>query len=268
LAGVVTAWAGAVFVVLVPLWFLVRFVDRRAARHLPKINLDPYHAIATAKSPSDGDIYATAAAALLATGLITISSEGLVTVTERGNDPAYEPQHPIEAALLECFRSAEAPVALSKIRMTDDVHRRRDAFLKAQARRMPRRARRQVDGLAWIAVLTVLALSLFYAIQIINAGAPRPGNVGEFLLLIVQFVVLWLLIIVPLGWLVIKLWPERRDLFKEYCAAQPPHPAHRAVGNQGRKRLNASRFYRTPAELEEAARRQRETQWETGMDTF
>ena len=50
LAGVATAWAGAVFVVLVPIWFLVRFVDRRAARHFPEVTVDPYHAIATAKS--------------------------------------------------------------------------------------------------------------------------------------------------------------------------------------------------------------------------
>lgn len=87
-------------------------------------------------------------------------------------------------------------------------------------------------------------------------------------LLIVPFVVLWLLIIVPLGWCFSKVWPKRRDLFAEYCAAQPPHPAHSALSDEGRQRLSASWSYRTPAELEEAARQQREAYWETGSDAF
>lgn len=269
LAGVVTACAGAIYVVLIPLWFLRRAADRRAAASLPELDIDRYHAIAAATPRSDRDVYEAVAAALLLDGLITITPEGVVTVTDRGGDPAHAPGHPVEAALLECFGSPDGPVALSKIRETDEVHRRLKAFLREQDARLTRWSSRGEDGIASVAGGTAMLLTLFYAVQLTYFGELRPSNVGEFLLVLVPMVVLWLLIFVPLVWFIGKIWPERKDLFREHCAGLPPHPAIKALGSDNRALLYASKWYATPAELEERERMQRAaSEVNTGMDTF
>ncbi|WP_045743602.1 hypothetical protein [Actinoplanes rectilineatus] len=233
LAGVVTASAAVVLVSLVPYWHLRRFLDHRAARRFPRIAPDPYLVIATVWSRTDDGVLAAAAAALLGAGLITVGPDGVVRVTDRGSAP----RHPLEAALLGCLYRAGRPVTLAEIRSAGEWRARRDAFFRVRVELLPRGARQRADGVAWTAMVIVVGLSLFYTVQLTYFGET----------LIVPFAVLWLLVVVPVGWTVSGRWPRRRYLFREYCAEQPPHPALSRLDTAGRDRLVASLAHQPPA---------------------
>jgi hypothetical protein len=253
LAGWATAVAAAIYALLLALWLLRRFLDRWAARRLPELTLDPYTVVAARQAAFDGDVQAAAAAALLLAGLITVTGAGRMAVTERGSDPAHVPRHPVEAAVLEAVRNAAPQVFLSKLE-TPELHRW-----------LPMEARRKGDGVRRAAILTALLLSLCWTILFVYLGDGRPTGVGGYLASLLVAPVIWALAGVPLVWLVIKVFPRRRDLFQELCTAQPPHPALAALDDDSRRRLHASRWYRTP---EERAAAQPRSDWDTGMDTY
>ncbi|MEU4693624.1 hypothetical protein [Actinoplanes sp. NPDC023714] len=263
LAAVVAACAGALLGVLLLGWFVRHLLDRRAARHIP--GLDPYYAAALADRAGHGDVTEPATAALLRAGLIGIDDVGMVTVTPGKG----EPEHPIEAAMLAWYARAEEPVTLRRARWDEELRARRDAFVREESRRLPRGARPMEDGLRGAALFVVFLVATFYAVQVVYFGALEVNNAGDFLLSIVVFLVFWLLILVPAVWITARIWPKRRNLLREHCAAQPPYPAVAALSSRQRELLRASRDYRTPAEKERAAAALREAEnVNTGSDTF
>jgi hypothetical protein len=253
LAGIATAVAAAIYVLLLALWLLRHFRDRRAARRLPELTLDPYAVVAARRGAFDGDVQAAAAAALLLAGLVTVSGAGRIAVTERGSDPAHAPRHPVEAAVLEAVRNAAPQVFLSRLETPE------------LGRWLPLEPRRKGDGLRRAAILTALLLSLYWTILFVYVGDGRPPGVGTFLASLLVAPVIWALAGVPLVWLVVKVFPRRRDLFQELCTAQPPHPALAALDDDSRRRLHASRWNHTSAE---PAATQPRSDWDTGMDTY
>ncbi|WP_127548785.1 hypothetical protein [Actinoplanes sp. OR16] len=256
LMGVIAA---ALLAALLLGWFVQRLIDRRRAGRFPE--LDPYYVVALAEPEARGDVYAPAAAALLAADLIAIDDEGMVTATGRGRAP----EQPLEAALLAWVATAEEPIALAAARWDDGLRKRRKEFLREQARRV----RPMEDGLRGAAQSIVFLLATFYSVQIIYFGRLEVNNVGDFLLSIVVFLVFWLLILVPAVWIVSKIWPKRRDLLQKHCAALPPHPALAALNSEQTELLRTSRFYISPAAKERWAALLREAESvNTGSDTF
>jgi hypothetical protein len=251
---VVTACAAAIYAVLIPLWVLRRRADRRFS----PIPLDPYQVIAILSSRTDGEIYRAAAAALLTEGWITIAPDGTVAVTERGGIPT----HPIEAALLEYFRHAAAPVALSRIPETGALRLQRDAFLRQQNRRLPRWFRRSTDSLRWISETTQFLLTAFYAVQIVYFGPFRPSTATGYLISLVPLALIWVLIAVPVASIINGRLPERRNPLLDHCATLPPHPAVQALDPDSQRLLDASVRYRTPAQVQILP------YYETGSDTY
>ncbi|MFC5005106.1 hypothetical protein ACFPIJ_45650 [Dactylosporangium cerinum] len=130
-AGVVTAAAAVLYVVLGVLYPWRARRDRRLAAELPGVEIDPYHAVAVAFN-SNTFVYRSAAAALLLDDLITIHPEGRMLVTARGGDPAETPEHPVPAALLDCLRGLDQPVALSELHWQHELRDRCDAFRREQ----------------------------------------------------------------------------------------------------------------------------------------
>ena len=262
LSALIGVIAAALFLVLLLGWFVQRLIDRRAARHHP--DLDPYYASALGGSMiGRGDLADPATAALLHAGLITIDDEGMVTVLPgRG-----EPEHPIEAAMLAWYATAEEPVTLRRARGDAGLRARRDEFVREQAQQWPRQARPMEDGLRGAALVIVFVVSTFYAVQVVYFGALPINNVGAFLASIIMFLVLWLLILVPAVWLVSTIWPKRRNLLQEHCATLLPHPAVAALSSREKEVMAASREYQTPAEKERWAAELREAQnFNTGSD--
>ncbi|MFI5677672.1 hypothetical protein [Streptomyces cellulosae] len=87
--AVLTAVCG-VYAVLGVLWWVRDRADRAAVARLDAVDIDPYHAIATADGDDLGADRAGAAELLLA-GLIRIEEDGQVAVTARGADPGRMP---------------------------------------------------------------------------------------------------------------------------------------------------------------------------------
>ncbi|MEU4564126.1 hypothetical protein AB0F72_37585 [Actinoplanes sp. NPDC023936] len=268
LAGAVAAYAIALLVVLLVIFPLRSLWDSRVVRRFPEVSIDPYYVIAVANPAWDRPLYAAVASALLVDGLISIDAEGLVTVTERGSDPANKPAHPLEAAVLEWLAAAGEPVALSQIRSAHDMDRQREEFVREQVARLPRWARRKADLLRLISMVTVVSLTVFWGLQLTYFGALHPTRVWEGFVLFIPFLVIWLLFLVPLGWILYKLWPKRRYRFQEYCAKQPPPPAVTRLSATQTSALASSWAYQTEAEKQQAAEQQRMAYWETGSDTI
>ncbi|GHJ47746.1 hypothetical protein Cs7R123_50880 [Catellatospora sp. TT07R-123] len=130
LAGVATAVAAAVLLVLGTVRRLRDRTDRRDGADIDDTAIDPYHAVAVA-GPADG-FYEPAAAALLRAGLISISPEGLVAPVAGGG----EPDHPVEAAALDFFRGHDGPTGLVELTWSPEPRRRREEFLRAQEARL------------------------------------------------------------------------------------------------------------------------------------
>ncbi|KUN82915.1 hypothetical protein AQJ64_18225 [Streptomyces griseoruber] len=95
------AAAAGVYAVLSVAWWVRDRADHNAAAHLDAVEIDPYHAIATARRT---DIDRVAAAELLRTGLIRVDAGGRLSLTDEGADPARTPAHPVPAALLTPLR--------------------------------------------------------------------------------------------------------------------------------------------------------------------
>jgi hypothetical protein len=252
LAGWATAVAAAIYALLLALWLLRGFRDRWAARRFPELTLDPYTVVASRQGAVDGDVQEAAAAALLLAGLVTVTGAGRMAATERGSDPAHVPRHPVEAAVLEAVRNAAPQVFLSRLKIPE---------LRPW---LPMETRRKGDGVRRAAILTALLLSLCWMILHVYLGDRRPTSVGGYFASLLVAPIIWALVGVPLVWLVIKVFPRRRDLFQELCTAQPPHPALAALDDDSRRRLHASRTYRPPTERVAAQR----SDWDTGMDTY
>src|SRR5512139_1472765 len=100
------AWVGltaAVAVVLIAVlavgWRFPSAAELRAWAQLPHVEIDPFHAL-TAVHRYTGAMDDAAVATLLHDGLVTIDTDGMLTVTDRGHDPAHAPAHPVPAAWL------------------------------------------------------------------------------------------------------------------------------------------------------------------------
>ncbi|TFE54555.1 hypothetical protein E3E14_07395 [Streptomyces sp. ICN441] len=136
------AVAAGVYVVLAVRWRVRARADRAAAAHLDAVEIDPYHALATAWSPSRTD--RAAAAELLLAGLIQVDEEGHLSVTDEGADPARAPEHPVPANLLTSLRRKGSPVGLYQLYWNTEHGERRDAA--AVSHLLPERERRDGRG--------------------------------------------------------------------------------------------------------------------------
>ncbi|MDI1464706.1 hypothetical protein QEZ54_27415 [Catellatospora sp. KI3] len=252
LAGVATAVAAAVFVVLGFLWWLRDRVDRRAGAAVDVAAIDPYYAVVRGNAwyRADGDVNEAVAAALLGAGLIEISPEGLVTATAARDVPA----HPVEAAALEFLRGHDGPAGLKELTWDADQRRRREEFRREQDARYPGLARDENDVLQLAAYGTAVLLAAFFAVQVtfLRDGGPTGlGDlVGRSLVLLLLGLVFTLLLVLFTG----ISWPVRRDPLHDLCAGLLPHPAVRALDPRQRELLRAGTAYRFPFEIEHEER--------------
>ncbi|MEU6273246.1 hypothetical protein ABZ871_12690 [Streptomyces populi] len=239
LAGMALAVAACVYVVLGIAWSLRALGDRRNAARLGSLDIDPYHALATAGRPEDVD--EAAAAVLIASGAVLVDHEGIITVTSDRGEGHRRPEHPLPAALLDALDRKGGSASLRGLVHDPELGRARTAYLRAQDAGVPGWSGRRKDGVKGIAALTMAFLTLFHAVQIVflrEAFAPHGVVSGLFAVLFL--LVLWLMICVPTVWFVLRFWPGRRDPFREHCAELPRHPALAALDDHRRDRLRRS----------------------------
>ena len=244
LAGIGTVVAAIAYAVLGVLWWLRDRSDRAVAARLPAlgIDIDHFHAAATAGWPDPDEI---AAAVLLLDGRLSIDPDGLLSVTDGGGDDLG---HEMVSALWCAVRS-QGPVMLSVLSPSwaGELPERRNAFLREQDARVPGWSARKQDRIGVVAMLLALLLSFFYTFVLVFGGG-MDGDPGVGLVLFSGFLcVIWgLMLAVPLVYGVMRVWPNRRDPYRDYCAALPPHPALAALDEEQRARLNKSFRYREP----------------------
>lgn len=241
---VALASACAVFPVLGVLWWIRDRADRAAAAGLDAVDIDPYHAVATARAPSYAD--KAAAAELLLAGLIRIRDDGMMEVTDRAEESAAAPGHPVPAALLATLRRRGEPFPLSRLYWESGYERQRDAFLRAEDLKVPRWSLRTRDSIARAAFVTPLLFTLWTYVQVVFlrqeywTNGVEPIVAGAWCCL-----VLWAVTGVPLAWLVGRCWPRRRDQFEAHCRRLPAHPAERALSTEERDLLDRSGTWRS-----------------------
>lgn len=253
LAGLVLAAALVVYGVLGVAWWSRGRADRRAAARLGSLEIDPFHAVATAGRPQDAD--RAAAAELIRGGMATVDAEGFLTVTGRRDRPAepptYGPEHPVPVALLDALNRHGGRSTLRGLAADPQLRAAREVFLRTEDAKAPRWSDRGKDGLHPVATTTALLLALFYAVQVVFLREEfAPHGVVDTVLALFLLVILWLMIAVPVGWFVLRFWPGRRDPFREHCARLPRHPALAALTDQQHEGLTKSVFYREPWEVE------------------
>lgn len=246
LAGVVTAVAAVLYVVLAVLSRRPKAAEREVRAALPGLEIDPFHALAV-RWDYHGAMDDAAVAALLRDGLITIDAEGMLTVTERGRDPEHAPTHPVPAAWLEGLARAGRPAAMSELRRNPELRERRGTFVQEQDLRHARWIRPVPDRAATSALMITWLLGFFYAVLLLFSGGHRPpggfaGGLGLTLLLGFLFTVL-------LSWLVGRCFPDPPNLFREHCAGLPPHPAVGSLDPDRRALLHVSKTYLSEYEL-------------------
>lgn len=235
LSGAALAVAAGVYGVLAVLWLVRNRSDLAAASSLGHLDIDPYHAVATAGEAHDADGHA--AAVLMLEGRLTIDAEGRLRVTDCGVTGA--PGHPVAGALLDAVRR-QGPVTLRRLRDDPGLRDARAGFLREQDARVPRWSRRRNDGLGTAACATALALSFFFPVQRVFLGDDTPDGAGDLLFGLFLIVLTGLILAVPLVWLAMRFWPARRDPFRAHCAGLPgPEPA--ALDEERRERLRMSR---------------------------
>ncbi|MFK4102986.1 hypothetical protein ACI2L1_23445 [Streptomyces sp. NPDC019531] len=243
--GVASALAGGAWVVLGVLWWVRDRADRRAVARLDPARIDPYHAVATAGVNADAD--RAAGAVLLAAGLVRVTDDGRVEVTERGADPGPEtPEHPLPAAVLAALSGHDGPWSLKEL-VADGEHRgRRDAFLRAEDARWPRWSSRRTDRLLHFSLVPAVLFSGWSAFELLNRGHVFSYGGGGFVMAVLILLWMWTAFTLILGWAVAWVWPFRRDRFAPYCRALLPHPAERDLDAVQRAELDRAWAYRPP----------------------
>ncbi|GAA3907832.1 hypothetical protein GCM10023084_70080 [Streptomyces lacrimifluminis] len=237
LSGVAVAVAAGVYAVPAVLWRWDR-ADPAAAAHLDAVAIDPYHALATAGRPDDAD---RAAAAELLAGLVRVDEEAGLSLTGKGHGPAGgSPPHPVPAALLTALRRHAEPVALYRLHRDGEHGGLRDAFLRAEDAKVPRWSARTEDALHTPATLTVVLLSLWFAVQLVLLRDFSSSGAWSIVLAVLFCFLLWLMLAVPLGRVALRWWPGRHDRFREHCRDLPPHPAEPALDPVRAERLKRS----------------------------
>lgn len=234
-------------------WWSRGRADRKAAARLGSLEIDPYHAVATAGRPEDAD--RAAAAELIRDGMVRVDAEGFLTVAgprdQAAKSPANGPGHPVPVALLDALRRQDGRSTLRGLVDDRQLRAAREAFLSTEDAKVPRWSDRRKDSLHSLATLIALLLALFYAVQIIFLREESaPHGVVSIVLALLLLVILWLMIAVPVGWFVLRFWPGRRDPFREHCARLPQHPAMAALTDHQRAGLTESVFHREPWEVE------------------
>ncbi|MGW5639655.1 hypothetical protein [Streptomyces sp. NPDC003832] len=239
--------AGGVFLVLGVLRWIRDFADRAAVAGLDAVDIDPYHAVATARDRYHMD--KAAAAELLLAGLIRIRGDGTAEVTGRAGESAAAPGHPVPAALPAVPRRRSEPFPLSRLHRESGYQRQRDAFLRAEDRTMPRWSRGTGDSIAGVAFGTVLGFTLCTAVQVVFLRQEHwRSGVGPVVAGAWCCLVLRALTAVPLLWLVGRGRPRRRDRFAAYCRRLPQHPAEQALSTRERDLPGRSRSWRSAHE--------------------
>ncbi|MGW2827053.1 hypothetical protein ACWC24_39670 [Streptomyces sp. NPDC001443] len=250
LAGLALAIAVAVYVALGIAWALRARGDRRAAARLAALNIDPYHAVATAGYPEDVD--EAAAAVLITSGTAHVDLDGVVTVSGAPVEGRPRPEHPLPAALLDALDRHSGSAPLRRLVHDLEPSRARTAYLHGQDAKVPGWSHRHRDRLKEIATLTMLVLTLFYAVQIIFLRAEfAPHGVLETLFAVLFLPVLWLMMCIPTAWFVFRFWPRLRDPYRAHCARLPRHPALAALDADQRARLRKSVVYQEKWEAEQ-----------------
>ncbi|WP_148663792.1 hypothetical protein [Streptomyces ambofaciens] len=244
---VALASACAAFPVLGVLWWIRDRADRAAAAGLDTVDIDPYHAVATARRPSR--VGRAAAAELLLAGLIRIRDDGMMEVTDRAQESATAPGHPVPAALLATLRRQGEPFPLSRLYWESGYTRQRDAFLRAEDLKVPRWSLRTRDSIAGAAFATLILFTLWISVQVVFLRQEYwTSGVGPIVVGAWCCLVLWALMAVPLVWLAERCWPKRRDRFAAYCRRLPAHPAERALSTEERDLLDRSWTWRNAYE--------------------
>ncbi|MFF2845144.1 hypothetical protein ACFVT5_02270 [Streptomyces sp. NPDC058001] len=239
LSGVALGGAAGVYAVLAVLWRVRDRADRAAAAHLDAVETDPYHAVATAGSPSDAD--RAAAAELLLAGLIQVDPEGELSIAEgEGRNRIGETPHPVPAALLATLRRGAEPIALHRLHWDTAHTRSRDAFLRAEDAKVPRWSARTKNTLGDLAVLAALLLALWFAVQLVFLSDFTPSGAGDVIAAALLCLLLWVMLAVPLGWAALRWWPDRHDYFRDHCRRLAPHPAEPALDPTQAERLKRS----------------------------
>ncbi|MEU8506169.1 hypothetical protein AB0C40_15920 [Streptomyces brevispora] len=244
--------AAGVYGVLAVLWVARSRSDRAAAASLGRLDIDPYHAVATAGQPYDADEHA--AAVLLLAGRLRIGADGQLSVADGGSHGAGSSadavvDHPVAAALLDAVRR-NGPVTLRRLRDDPGLREARGTFLREQDARVPRWSGRRNDGIGTTACATALALSSFFPVQRVFLGDEKPAGVGDLLFGLFLVVITGLMLAVPLVWLAMRYWPDRRDPFRAHCAGLP-HPEPAALDEERRGRLRESRVHAEPRARED-----------------
>jgi hypothetical protein len=251
-AGMALAATFVVYGLLGIAWWSRGRADRKAAARLGSLEIDPYHAIATAGWPEDAD--RAAAAELIRGGMVEVDAEGFLTTGRRvrpAEPPAYRPEHPVPNALLDALTRHGGRSTLRGLVDDPPLRAAREVFLRTEDAKVPRWSDRREDGLHSAATLTALPLALFYAVQIVFLREESaPHGIVDTLLALLLVVILWLMIAVPVGWFVLRFWPGRRDPFREHCARLPRHPALAALAEHQNAALARSASYREPWEVE------------------
>jgi hypothetical protein len=243
---VVTAGAAAVYAALAARWKRPSPAQRRVAAELPGVEIDPFHALAAAHN-GPGAMDDAAVATLLLDDLVAIDAEGMMALTERGRDPDNAPAHPVSVAWLACIARADAPDAVSQLRRDPRLRQWCEGFVREQDRRQAEWMRPAPDRASTVAGVVTLLLGFFYAALLVFAGAHRPagglaGGLGLTLLL-------GLLFAAVLGWFVQRWFPDPPELFREYCAGLPPHPAVEMLDPDQQAQLQVSKAYEAPGDV-------------------
>ncbi|MFG2005203.1 hypothetical protein ACGFNU_39270 [Spirillospora sp. NPDC048911] len=242
---VLTAVCG-VYAVLGVLWWVRDRADRAAVARLDAMDIDPYHAVATA----DGDRGAdrAGAAELLLAGLIRIEEDGQVAVTARGADPGRTPEHPVPAAVLATLRGHAGPWPLGYLYVDTEHCGRRDPFLRGEDARWPRWSTRDRDRVRPVAILTAVLLAGWCAAQLLYAVGAFSGPGDEVVAAVFVGLLMWGAFALVLGVIVLIVWPWRRDWFAEYCRTLLPHPAEDALDTEQRQQLHRAMAFSFPKE--------------------
>ncbi|MFJ6568069.1 hypothetical protein ACIQNU_11635 [Streptomyces sp. NPDC091292] len=238
------------YAVLAVLWRIRDRADRAAAAHLDAVEIDPYHAVATAGSPDDAD--RAAAAELLLAGLIQVAPEGELSIAEgEGRGLLGSTPHPVPAALLTTLRRRAEPITLRLLRWDSAHGKSRDAFLRAEDAKVPRWSARTKDALGDSAVCAALLLALWFAVQLVFLRDFTASGAGDVIAAVLLCLLVWLMLAVPLGWAALRWWPGRHDYFRDHCRQLPPHPAEPTLAPTDAERLERSaRAPRSEREVE------------------
>ncbi|WP_330329524.1 hypothetical protein OHS33_07125 [Streptomyces sp. NBC_00536] len=221
------AVALACYAVLGALWRLRDRADRAAAALLAPAPPDPYHAVALAGRPED--IHRPAVARLLLDGSVRIDERGLLTLApggpHQGPEPGPAPVHPLPAAVLAALVRRDRPTSVPDLSGDTALRVARGAFLAAEDAKYPRLAEvRDRDRLADLAILLIMAVVAWYSFQLVVLSRPDTLRgivlMGTFVLAVAVGCCGALLA----AMVMVRVWPKRRDPFRAYCAALPPHP--------------------------------------------